>query len=209
MLVAGVVLVIVLFVLEMSGSARRTVGSNRTGAPVFAATVPGGGVICQPLLSLPDQAAAVRLLVGTYGRPLPSLGLRVTDAAGRTVAVGSLAGGGKQGYVTIPMSRPGRTSGSATACLHVTGNSQVAVGGQGEKIDKYSESVNGKPQPGVISLIYLRGASQTWWQLLPDLSRRFGLGKASFLGTWALPVMFLLVVAIWVGALRLLARELR
>src|SRR5690242_19296793 len=111
----------------MSGSARRTVGSDHVGAPVFAATVPGGGVICQTLSSLPDQAGAVRLLIGTYGRPLPSLGLRVTDAAGRTVAVGSLEGGGKQGYVTVPVSRPGRTTGSAMACLHVTGNSKVAI----------------------------------------------------------------------------------
>lgn len=208
-LVVGVVLVLGLLVLEMSGSAQRTVGSNRVAVPVFSATVPGGGAICQTASSLPDEAAAVRLLVGTYGRPLPPLGLRITNAAGRTVAVGNLASGGKQGFVTIPLSRPARTDGSVIACLRVGGSSKVAIGGQSAPISAGSELVNGKPEPGVISLLYLHGASQTWWQLLPELSKRFGLGKASFFGTWTLPVLVLILVAVWTAALRLLARELR
>lgn len=208
-LVVGVMLVLGLLVLEMSGSAQRTVGSDRVGVPVFSATVPGGGTICQTASSLPDEAGAVRLLVGTYGRPLPQLGLRITDTAGRTVAVGSLAGGGKQGFVTVPLSRPARTDGRVIACLRVGGSSKVAIGGQSGPINAGSELVNGRPETGVISLLYLHGASQTWWQLLPELSKRFGLGKASFFGTWTLPVLILILVAVWTATLRLLARELR
>jgi hypothetical protein len=40
------------------------------------------------------------------------------------------------------------------------------------------------------------------------LTRRFGLGKASFFGDWTLPVAALLLLGVWVATVRLLAREL-
>jgi hypothetical protein len=68
--------------------------------------------------------------------------------------------------------------------------------------------VDGSQQPGRISLLYLRAGSETWWQLLPTLARRFGLGKASFFGAWTLPLAALLLLGVWVSAVRLLLREL-
>ena len=44
--------------------------------------------------------------------------------------------------------------------------------------------------------------------VLPTLSRRFGLGKASFFGDWTLPVVALILVGLWVAVARLLVREL-
>jgi len=71
-----------------------------------------------------------------------------------------------------------------------------------------SEQVAGVPQPGRISVVYLRPGSESWWQLLPTLSQRFGLGKASFFGDWTLATVALLLLGVWVGTVRLLRREL-
>jgi hypothetical protein len=89
----------------------------------------------------------------------------------------------------------------------VGGSSNVAIGGQAGPGG--TERVDGKPEPGNISLLYFRPGSESWWQLLPTLVTRFGLGKASFFGGWTLPVLALLLLALWVGTVRLLIRELR
>jgi hypothetical protein len=71
-----------------------------------------------------------------------------------------------------------------------------------------TEVVNGQRQPGDISLLYTRQGSESWWQLLPTLVTRFGVGKASFFGDWTLPVIAFLLLAVWAAVVRLLLREL-
>lgn len=206
---AGLVLVVIAFVLGMSGSAPRLADSSHVSADVFSAVVPGEGTLCQPVAPLPSDAARVSLLVGTYGRRVPPGSLRFVDAAGRTVAYGDLPAGSTQGDVSIPIIRASPAGTEAKVCLHIGGNSKIAIAGQALPSTAGSEVVNGKPQLGVISLSYFRRGSETWWQLLPTVSHRFGLGKALFLGTWTLPLMALLLLAIWIAAFKLLDRELR
>jgi hypothetical protein len=202
--VIGLVAIAALFVLEMSGSARREADSDHVGVPAFAATVPGGGTACQPVSGVPNDVGAVRLLIGTYGRLLPPSRIVFASAQGQVLAAGSL-GGVPQGSVVIPVRRRADLSRATQVCLHVGGSHPVALGGvQGPG---GSELVNGKRQPGSISLIYLRPGSESWWQLLPTLGSRFGLGKASFFGGWTLPVMAVLLLAAWVASLRLLWRD--
>jgi hypothetical protein len=68
--------------------------------------------------------------------------------------------------------------------------------------------VDGKPQPGRIDVVYLRPGRESWWQLLPTLDQRFGLGKASFFGGWTLPALALALLCVWIAAARLLAEGL-
>lgn len=206
-LAAGVVIVIAVLVLEMSRSAPRTAGSDHVATPVFSAALPHGGVVCQPVEPPPEAMAAVRLLMGTYGRPVPALAVRFLSVAGVTVSRGTLAPGAREGYLTVPMRRTGELSDAASVCVRVGGASRVVLAG--ERGPGGTETINGKPAPGVISLDYLRPGSESWWQLLPTITTRFGLGKAPFFGDWTLPVMALLLVALWVGTLRLLSGELR
>jgi hypothetical protein len=194
-------------VLDMSGSSRRTAGSNHINPTVFSATVPPGGVVCQPAF-LPGDAASVQILIGTFGHAVPPLQLQFVDSAGQAVASGTAPPGARQGTLTIPLRRVQGAPAAKSACLHFGGTSPVAVGGEAGPIHFGSELVDGRPQPGVISLFYLRRGSESWWQLLPALTRRFGLGKASFLGTWTLPVIAALLFALWVATTRLLVREL-
>jgi hypothetical protein len=222
-----VLLVLAVLVLNMSRGAPRGAGSDHNNPAIFAATVPGGGSVCQPIVPLPSDAARAQLLVGTYGHPVPALSLRFTDAGGATLAMGSLPAGGPEGQVTIPIHRvirtptpptpatptPTPTGGGAGEanrfCLTVGGHTNVALGGEGGPISPNSELVNGTAQAGRVSLLYLRGGSESWWQLLPSLDHRFGLGKASVFGDWTLPALALALVGVWALVIRLLLRELR
>jgi hypothetical protein len=195
-------------VLEMSGRAPRQAGSDHISPAVFAATVPAGGLVCQPAPFLPDDAARAQILIGTYGRPAPALRLSFLDAAGARVASGQLAAGAHEGTLVIPLSRVHGAPAAASVCLRVSGAAKVALGGEGGPVNPTSELVDNAAQPGRISLIYLRGGRESWWQLLPVLSERFGLGKAYFFGDWTLAFCALLLLGVWVGTIRLLLREL-
>jgi hypothetical protein len=208
--VLGVTLLLALgaLVLDMSGRAPRSAGSDHASPVIFSASVPGGGTLCQPIAPLPEDATRAQILIGTNGRPAPELRLRFLDAAGAPVVAGEVPAGAHEGYVTIPLERTAGTRASTKACLRVGGSSPVALGGEGGAINPVSEVVNGSQQAGRITLLYLRGGDESWWQLLPTLTRRFGLGKASFFGDWTLPVAALLLLGAWVATVRLLVREL-
>jgi hypothetical protein len=207
-LAVALVLALGAVVLDMSGSAPRTAGSNHIGTPVLAATVPPRGELCEPVLPPPSDVARVQLLIGTFGHPVPALDLRYLDASGATVAHGHLAAGGIEGLVTLPLQQSRGVGGATRACLRVQGPSKIALGGEGGPASAASEKVDGVPEGGLVSLIYLRSGSESWWQLLPTLARRFGLGKAPFFGEWTLPVLVLALAGVWFGATRLLLREL-
>jgi hypothetical protein len=202
LLVAGVI------ALDMSGRAPRTAGSDHVAPSVFSATVPGGGLLCQSVPGVPGDAASAQLLIGTYGHPVPRMQLRFVDSAGADVAVGRLPAGAREGPVSIPLRRQLGSRPATHMCLRVGGTSTVVLGGEGGPLGSSSELVNGHPQPGRISLIYVRHGDESWWQLLPTLDRRFGLGKASFFGEWTLPVLALLLLCVWGATARLLTREL-
>ncbi|HEY1832981.1 MAG TPA: hypothetical protein VGG08_00985 [Solirubrobacteraceae bacterium] len=192
--------------LDMSRGAPRMAGSNHIGQAAFADVVPGGGELCQPESGPPPDSASAHLLIGTYGRELPVLEMTFLSKAGAIVASGRRPAGGPQGLVSIPLSQ---ARGEAVrSCLHVDGRDRMAFAGEGQT-SMIGTSVDGKGVPGRVSLTYYRPGSESWWQLLPTLTTRFGLGKAFFFGDWTLPVMALLLLAVWVAALRLLLRELR
>jgi hypothetical protein len=194
--------------LDASGRATRTAGSDHVTPLVFSATVPGGGVVCQPDAFLPEDAASVQVTIGTYGRPVPDLRLDVVDAAKEEVASGNLAPGAHEGVVSIPIRHVRSARESTSACLHVGGSSTVVLGGEGSPLQLGSEIVDGHPQVGRISLIYFRKGSESWWELLPTLIHRFGLGKSTLFGDWTLPFAALVLVGVWFAAIRLLLREL-
>ena len=202
----GLLLIVAVFILEMSGSAPRMAGSDRVTDPVFAASVPGGGVLCQPVEAPPSDASRVELLVGTYGHPLPPSAARFLSATGADVADGDAPGWRRPRRRQAPPHPPRAAVAIARACLRVGGTFDVAIGG--EIGPGANETINGKPAPGVIRLVYLRAGSESWWQLLPTLARRFGLGKSTLFGTWTLPALVVVFVALWTATIRLLWREL-
>ena len=209
-LALGLILVTALFVREMSGSGPRTAGSDRIRPDTFSEVVPAGGTLCQQTGPLPDDAAAASVLIGTYSRPMPAITLQFLNQARQVVAHGKLAPGAHadQGYVMVPLVRTRESNSVTTTCLRLGGSAHYAIGGEGGPVTPISAVINGKPLPGSISVFYYRRGDESWWQLLPTLDQRFAYGKATFFGAWTLPVMALLVLVVWIGAVRLLGREL-
>jgi hypothetical protein len=201
-LVAGVL------ILDMSGRAPRIAGTDHTNPVGFVATIPSGGSVCQPSMVLPPDTGSVEVLVGTYGLPVPELAASFEGPGNRVVASGRLAAGTGQGYVKIPL-RYAHGSTAGTLCIHVGKVARpIVLGGDVFAAGLISEQVNGVPQAGRIDVVYLRPGRESWWQLLGALDERFGFGKASFFGDWTLPVAALLLLGVWIAAVRLLVREL-
>jgi hypothetical protein len=194
--------------LDMSGRAVRSAGSNHIKSFVFAAIMPPRSTLCQYVPGLPQDAASVRLLMGAYGAPLPALDVRFLTAHGNEVARGQVAAGVSQGDVTIPLRHVAHASGASRFCLYNGGSGQLAVGGENLTSAALLARVDGRSQPGGVSLFYLRGARESWWQMLGTLARRFSFGKASFFGAWTFPLLAALLFFVWVATIRLLMREL-
>jgi hypothetical protein len=207
-LAVGALLVAGALALDMSGRAPRIAGSDHTGTPVFAAAVPAGGKLCQASPFLPGDAARVQLLIGTYGHPAPELRMRFTGPGGTPAATGNLPSGAREGLLTIPLRRIPGAPPARNFCLQLGRGTNIVLGGEGGPVNASSEFVNGAQQAGRVGLLYLRRGEESWWQLLPALTRRFGLGKASFFGEWTLPAVALLLVVVWVATARLIIREL-
>jgi hypothetical protein len=194
--------------LDMSARAPRIAGTDHLNQVGFVATVSGGQTLCQPQMILPEDAQRVQMLIGTYGSPAPSLAVNFRDAGGRVLTGGRLAAGARQGEVTVPIAYPHGATAVGTLCVHVGGSRKVSLAGDIFPSGPSSEQIAGRPQAGRIAVTYLRPGSESWWRLLPTLSRRFGLGKASFFGDWTLPFAALVLLGLWVVVARLLVREL-
>jgi hypothetical protein len=196
-------------VVTLSHRAVRDAGSDQIAPAIFAATLVRGGELCQDSPYLPPAAATAELVVGTYGRRVPSLDLTFTNPAGATVASGHLAPGARQGVVAIPLSRSTDPGSATRLCLVVGGHSKVVIGGLGVPPSATDEVVNGRPQAGRISVVYDRAGEESWWSLLGVIDERFGLGKAGFFGDWTLPACVVLLAAAWALAIGLLVRDAR
>jgi hypothetical protein len=206
---AALLAVLVVFAIDMSGSAPRLAGWDHTNPVVFSVAVPHGGQLCQPAPFLPPEAASMRFLLGTYGKPAPSFDFTFTTAAGAVSATADLPAGVQQGTEKVAIKRVRGAGETTNMCVQVGGKNKVVLAGESGPASPANAVVQGQPQGGRVSLFYLRRGSESWWQLLPTLITRLGLGKAPLFGDWTLPVLALLLAGVWIASLRLLARELR
>jgi hypothetical protein len=170
----------------------RTAGSNYIAEVEEVAKVRGDGRRCQSDVLLPKDTAGVRLLIGSYGRPIPRLAVEATRG-GRVLTRGSLAPGGDEGHVRVPLERVDRTTAGVRVCVTVEGSERSVLYGAA----------------GRVRLEWERGGGETWLAIAPTVAHRIGLGKANAFGALLLPLALLLMVAGWAVAARLLLRELR
>jgi hypothetical protein len=190
---AGALALLAALAVVLTDSKPRQSGSNNVAELEPVAQVEGDGRRCQSAVILPADTSGVRLLLGTYGRPTPTIVVRAADG-GRTITHGTLRGGGREGHVTVPLTpavedetRAGRV------CVRVEGDDPTVL---------YGSS-------GTVRLEFIRPGSESWLDLLPVVARRFGYGKANPFGSGLLPVAGLLLALAWLTAGRVLVRELR
>lgn len=193
----------------MSGRALRIAGTDHVSPAAFVASVPSHGTLCQPDIVLPEGARRIQMLVGTDGLPVPALRARFLGQDGTPIASGRLAAGAHEGEVGIPLDPASAHALIGSLCIYVgKARHAIVIAGEPATASPESEQIDGVHQGGRIDVVYMRGRRESWWQMLPSLSRRFGLGKAGFFGDWTLPVVALALFMVWVGACRVLAREL-
>ena len=189
---AGSLILVAALALVLTDSKPRQSGSNNVAELEPVAEIEGSGMRCQRRAPLPADTAAVRILLGTYGRPTPEVDVTATSA-GRRIASGSLPAGGQEGHVVVPLAPHNHETRTARVCVRVEG---------GERTVLYGSS-------GVVRLEWLRPGSESWLDILPIVARRFGYGKANAFGAWLLPIAGLVLALAWLLAARILVRELR
>jgi hypothetical protein len=202
----AVLVVAVATVIALSQRGARLAGTNGIKQQAFVVALPAGRQACQRFVLLVDDAARTQVLVGTNGKPAPPLAVTFADRDGRFVARG-LGRPTHEGLVTIPIGAAvDGTRPSTTACIRNLGDRPIVLGGDIAKPEG-SARIDGRTTGGAVSFRYLRAGNETWWSLLPTIASRFGIGKAPIFGDWTLPAAALLLLAVWIAAIRLLVRE--
>jgi hypothetical protein len=191
-LAAGLVLLLTALGVTLAQSAPRAAGSNHVPEIEEAVKLKRkGGRHCQDGETIPGNAAALRLLIGTYGRPVPEMSVSARRPGGERVTAGERSAGGREGRVDIPVERVENSASGVRVCVRVGGPGRSVLYGAG----------------GRVRLEWMRPGSESWFALAPTVAHRFGLGRASVAGSLLLPFAALLLLAAWAAAVRLVLRE--
>jgi hypothetical protein len=191
-LAAGLVLLLGALGVTLAQSAPRAAGSNHVPEVEEAVKFKrGGGRHCQDGETIPRDAAALRLLIGTYGRPVPELRVMASRAGGDRVTAGERPTGGGEGRVDIPVERAEDAVSGVRVCVRVGGPVRSVLYGAA----------------GRVRFEWMRSGSESWFELLPTIVHRFALGRANLAGSLLLPFVALLLLVAWAIAVRLVFRE--
>jgi hypothetical protein len=183
-------------VVTLSLRGERAIGTNGMRPSGLVVTVPAGATACQPDSPLPSGTGSVALVVSANRRPTPPLRVRFLTAGGRVVAAGGLAGGRREGRLTVPLARGAGGGESARVCVQDRGRVPIMLGG-GTGVPAVAARVAGGSPQGVVALSYLRSGREAWWPLLGGIAHRFGLGKASLFGGWTLWAAAAALLCLW------------
>jgi hypothetical protein len=191
-LAAGFVTLLAALFVTLSHAAPRQAGSNYVPEAGEVVKRRGDWRHCQGGEIVPKDAAKLRLLVGTYGRPTPELRVTARRSGGDVVTIGKLPAGGREGHVHIPVREASETQGDLQVCVSVSGQGRTVLYGAG----------------GRLRLDWFRDGSESWFDILPTIAHRFGLARANPIGPLLLPMAALLLLTGWVATARLVLREL-
>ena len=187
----GVVALIVGVAVVLAQSGPRQAGTNSIVEAGQVTVLRAGERHCQTGETVPKDGARLRILVGTFGRPVPALRVTARNRDGRLLTEGRRQAGGREGYVVVPLRRVGETTPGVEVCIATSGGRRTVLYGQAPSV----------------RLEWLRPGEESWYALLPAVAHRFGLGKAAPLGSLWLLVPALLLLAAALAATRLVLRE--
>jgi len=203
-LLLGLCLAGVLVVVIAAASSERPEAFSLGVTPAGGvAKLEAGDRVCQGAISIPDDAAdfdRVVVALGTYQRRGSELALTiVTTGAGHTIARGRIAPGytdiAKTATHSVPVGHVD-TREPFIVCLRNAGPQPVAIYGNGDASSRTSTAVvNDKPINADIYLSFQRAEPRSALSLLGTIFDRAALWRASWVGSWFLIVLALLVVA--------------
>ncbi len=213
--IAGGLLALVVAVLAVAAEQQVQLAStDRVSTEEFVTELVPGGRLCQANEIVPAGAAALRMTIGTYGKPGPPLRIAITAAtvgsASKSISSASIPEGWRQGVVVLPVSRVSQTYGDATVCISDAGRWPVAVAGATPPAEYgLLDYVDGKRVLSEVRIDYLLPGKPSWFSMLSRIAYRMTLGKGTYVGWmgWLAPLLLMLAL---VGVLvRVLLREER
>ena len=116
---AGLALLLALVAFTLAQSAPRAAGSNYVPEVAEVVKLDGDGRHCQDGETIPGDAAALRLLVGTYGAPAPQIDVTVRERGGSLLTSGRLPRGAREGHLIVPIDEVADTTSGARVCLAI------------------------------------------------------------------------------------------
>lgn len=191
-LVAGLVLLLAAVLVTMASSAPRQAGSNHVPDTEEVVNRRGPWRQCQDGELVPKDAAWLRLVVGTYGRPTPALRVTARGRGGELVTAGGVPAGGREGHVFVPVRRVQSARQGVRVCVSVSGRRPTVLYGAG----------------GRLRLDWYRAGEETWFEILPTIAHRFSLARANPIGPALLPLAAVILLVGWVATIRIVVREL-
>ena len=128
---AGFALLLLAVGVTLAQSAPRQAGSNYVPEVAEVVKLRGDGRHCQPGQTLPEGAASLGLLVGTYGSPAPGIRVVARTRGGETVTRGRRPAGGEEGRLEIPVGAVDETTPDAVVCIRVATVGRTVLYGAG------------------------------------------------------------------------------
>jgi hypothetical protein len=166
-----------------------------------------GDSLCQLPIQTPESFRAVRLKVGTFGRPGQPLRVVARSLNGGRDAVGHVAAGyGDNEVLTVPVGDVSRDS-QIAVCVTNEGDGPVALYGSGELASRSSHAnLNGDTTDKDAALDFVRADSTSVLSLVPEMADRASLFHGSWVGSWTI---WLLAALVGAGVPLLLVLALR
>jgi len=195
-LVVGVVLILAIGALTLTGSPVRTVRVGTYSNAVLT-IVSSDTVVCQPKEVLPKGASAVRISVWAF------LGSQVQVKAfsgSRVLTEGTRDADWTTNSVTVPVKPIERTTHNVLLCFSLSPNSEpmLIIGSK----KTLTQSLNGR-----VGMAYIASGRSSWWSRSLSVARHIGLGHV-LSGTWIALFLAMLMAVVCVLAIRLTLREL-
>jgi hypothetical protein len=155
-----------------------------------------GDELCQSPIEVPESFRAIRIAVGTFGRPGQPLRIEARDPDGRRGALGHLRGGYADNDVhTVPVGEVMRGR-HIEVCVTNEGSRRIALYGSGALANRSSEAqLNGHAIDKDVAIDFVRGDSVSVLSLAGEMAERASLFHGAWVGPWTIWLLAALVGA--------------
>lgn len=198
----GSLLVALALALVLLESERRLVDTNSVAPAEEVSALAPGSEVCQGGEVIPRDGRRLTVQVST-GRP--KLRALVLTQEGARVR-GAVVGHGPSGEVTIGLpSVSNRDHLEGRICLRNTGPLTAVMRGQ-PTAPQLAATIGGRPQAGRLKIEWREAQARTWLARVPDIARRFGVGKGTVVGAWTFWATLALLLGVCAAAVVLAVR---
>jgi hypothetical protein len=196
-----------MIVHAMSQTAPRLAGVDQTRLDAFSTSLRPQATVCQTREVVPGDAAAVGLVLGTYGKRGQPVDITLTG--GGATRSGHIEGGYGDGLrLVAPLSGPRAEVGAAKLCVRNAGDAMIALGGVSapQRIVGRHETADVEAR---IAVTWWRPGQESYWSIAGPMAERAGRAKAGWVGTWTIWGVLGVVLATGILGVAVVARSAR